>query len=113
MSRESRLKEYARPLRPENWQGAGRDQANIDRWSERATKESQIAARALGPVHGGPLGTKDQDLPSLPSTGKRQESRPTAMGPREPRNINKRMRGEDDLNHVGESNYMAGIRRTV
>jgi hypothetical protein len=29
MTRESRLKEYANPTRAGNWNGAGRDQANL------------------------------------------------------------------------------------
>jgi|tagenome__1003787_1003787.scaffolds.fasta_scaffold16288563_2 hypothetical protein len=40
MSRQSRIKEYSNPTRAANWQGAGRDQKNLDRFSERATENS-------------------------------------------------------------------------
>jgi hypothetical protein len=102
MSRLERLREYARPSRPENWQGAGRDQANIDRWSERASENSQVAPRAAkGEVR-------------VPDTGKRTELRDTAMSPRTSRKVDAAMRGadEDDLNHVG-SPFMRDVRRTT
>jgi hypothetical protein len=100
MSRIERLKEYARPLRPENWQGAGRDQANIDRWSARASENSD------GADHRG----SDGEM-KLPSTGRRQESRPTEMGPLVPRKINSVMvDAKSDLNHEG-SDYMKSVRR--
>ena len=99
MSRLDRLKEYAKPTREANWQGAGRDQANIDRWSQRATEESKIAPRASG----GEM--------KLPSTGRKVETRDTAMSPRTSRKVDAAMRGEGDLNHVGGSDYMNSIRR--
>jgi hypothetical protein len=98
MSRLERLREYARPTRRENWQGAGRDQANIDRWSDRASDNSKIAPRASG----GEV--------KVPNTGKQTALRDTSMSPRTSRKVDAAMRGEDDLNHVGSS-YMAGIRR--
>ncbi len=99
MSRLDRLKEYAKPTRAGNWQGAGRDQANIDRWTDRAADNSKIAPRAT-----------DKAM-ELPATGKRQELRDTSMSPRTSRQIDARMAGKDDPNHFG-SDYMKSIRRT-
>ena len=100
-NRIERLKEYAKPLRPENWQGAGRDQANIDRWSARASENSDgDRHRATG-----------TERAEAHDTGKRVESRPTEMGPRVPRKINSVMSdARRDVNHIG-SDYMKSIRR--
>ncbi len=38
MSRIERLKEYVRP--GSGWNGASRDQRNLDRWSQRASRNS-------------------------------------------------------------------------
>jgi hypothetical protein len=99
--RIDRLKEYARPTRRENWQGAGRDQGNIDRWSDRASDNSQIAPRA-------PSGEV-----KVPDTGKRTELRDTAMSPREARKADARMVAKEDTNFVGDSSFMAGVRRNA
>jgi hypothetical protein len=96
-----RLKEYAKPLRKENWQGAGRDQSNLDRWSQRATEESKIAPRASG----GEM--------KLPSTGKQPALRDTSMSPRTSRKVDAAMCGKDDLNVVGSSPFMRDVRRTT
>jgi hypothetical protein len=101
MSRLDRLREYEKPLRKENWQGAGRDQANIDRWSDRATDNSKIAPRASG----GEV--------KLPDTGKQTALRDTGMSPRAARSADKRMAAKDDQNFVGDSSYMAGVRRNA
>jgi hypothetical protein len=44
MSRQDRVKEYANPQHGP--QGAGRDQKNLDAWSDRAEENSQLAPRA-------------------------------------------------------------------
>jgi hypothetical protein len=99
-NRIERLRQYSKPTRAGNWQGAGRSQENIDRWSERASDNSQIAPRASsGEV-------------KVPDTGKRTELRDTAMSPRTSRKVDAAMRGEDDLNHVG-SPFMRDVRRTT
>jgi hypothetical protein len=41
-NRIERLKQYANPRSRENWNGASRDQKNIDRWSQRARDNSLI-----------------------------------------------------------------------
>jgi hypothetical protein len=97
MSRSSRLKEYAKPNRRENWNGAARDQANIDRWSDRATDNSKIAPRA-----------SDGEM-KLPST--KMNLRDTAMVPKVSRGTDPRMVAKSDKNSSGDSTYMAGIRR--
>jgi hypothetical protein len=102
MSRISRLREYAKPTREANWQGASRDQANIDRWSERAAENSD------GADHRGSSGEV-----KLPDTGKRMDVRSTKSAQRTSAEIDARMRGKDDLNFVGDSSYMAGIRRNA
>jgi hypothetical protein len=99
MTRTDRLKEYAKPLRAANWQGAGRDQENIDRWSQRAADESKIAPRAPG----GEM--------KLPNTGRQMDVRSTTTAPREARNVDKRMVAKDDMNNVGDSAFLRGVRR--
>jgi hypothetical protein len=99
MSSLDRLKQYEKPLRAGNWQGSSRDESNISRWSNRATAESKIAPRARG----GEM--------KLPSTGKQTELRDTSMSPRAARNADARMVAKDDKNFVGDSSYMAGVRR--
>jgi hypothetical protein len=92
-----RLREYARPTRPENWAGAGRDQADIDRWTEWCSENSNQGTRAKdGPIE-------------LPNTGK-VKTRPTEMSPRTSRKVDAAMRGDGDLNNVGSS-YLRGVRR--
>lgn len=107
MSRLDRLKEYANPQRGRH--GAASDKSNFDFWINRATENSQIAPRAKGPVHGGPPGTYGEDAPALPST--KVTGRATAMRPKVSRSVDALMRGRDDLNHVGGSDYMKSVRR--
>jgi hypothetical protein len=101
MSRMDRLKEYAKPLRPQNWQGETNDMANIDRWSGRATANSHLAPRATG--------IDETVMPH--STGKSMDMRSTTTAPREARNVDKRMVAKDDMNNVGDSPYLRGVRR--
>jgi hypothetical protein len=96
MSRQDRLdKEYSKPL--SGWQGNARDQKNIDRWSERATANSQCAPRASD----GPM--------KLPSTKVNQ--RDSDMRPYRPRtNV---ATNADELNIEGDSPFMRDVRRQV
>lgn len=105
MSRQERLKEYAQPTRRENWQGASRDQGNIDRWSERATENSDGADHRA-------TGTQRAEAHS---TGKRPVDRPTSMAPKQARNVDRNMvdAAKADTNFVGDSSYMRGIRRNA
>ena len=98
MSRIDRLKEYSKPQ--SGWQGCGRDQANIDRWADRASANSD------GDEH------RASDGPmKLPST--KINVRDTAMAPRVSRNVERTIKAaRADVNHVGSS-YMSGIRRTT
>jgi hypothetical protein len=112
MSRLDRLKEYANPMhgqRNGRFFGSASDKENLAEWSERASANSQIAPRATGPVHGGPPGTAGQDAPKLPST--KQNVRDSSMKPKVSRNVDAAMKGKDDLNHVGGSDYLKSIRR--
>jgi hypothetical protein len=97
MSRISRLREYSNPTKGQP--GAGRDQKNLDYWAGRATENSKLAPRA------------SKGEMKLPDTGKSMESRSTKSAPRTNAEIDKRMAGKDDLNHAGDSAYLAGIRR--
>ena len=109
-NRLERLREYAKPLRKENWQGASRDEGYIDRWSDRASEESQIAPRAAGTRStNGEVG-RDLDPPRMPSTGA-VANRDTSMRPREARKVDRLMAGDDDLNHVGSGSYLPEVRR--
>jgi hypothetical protein len=98
MSRIERLREYQNPQHGPH--GASRDKANLNYWSARA-KENSTGADTRG---------SDGEV-QLPATGKRQESRPTEMGPIVPRKVNSVMvDAKVDLNHVGGS-YLKDIRR--
>jgi hypothetical protein len=98
VTREQRIREYAKPAREENWNGASRDMKDIDRWSERAHRESD------GHRHRAKAGEM-----SLPSTGE-MELHSTATGaPADRRAVAKK-----DLNHdIEGSAYMKGVRRTA
>jgi hypothetical protein len=97
-NRIERLKEYANPTRAGNWNGASRDQADLDRWSKRATEQSQCAPRA-----------SDKAM-RLPDTNAKQQLDPKSS-PRTSAEIDARMSGRDDPNHVGGGGYMKTIRR--
>jgi hypothetical protein len=45
--REDRIKQYSDPLHRSNWDGRSHQDA-IDRWSDRASRHSQLADRAAG-----------------------------------------------------------------
>jgi hypothetical protein len=84
-NRIERLKEYANPTRSANWNGSSRNQADLDRWSKRASANS-IA---------------DDRVPSKP-------------GPKEPSKPGQgddfRRKANADKNDVG-STFMPGVRR--
>jgi hypothetical protein len=97
MSLEQRLKGYANPQKGPH--GAGRDQENLDYWSDRAKENSKIAPRA-----------SDGEM-KLPAT--RVTARDTEMKPYRSRNVDNAMKeAKADLNDVGSS-YMRGVRRGV
>jgi hypothetical protein len=93
--RIDRCEEYAG--KPKGLQGAGRSEANLKGWSERATENSEIAPRASD----GPM-----KLPSTTVT-----VRDSSMKPKVARKVNTAMAGRDDLNHVGTGGYLKNIRR--
>jgi hypothetical protein len=96
MSRLSRLEEYADPMRGPH--GSASDAQNLKDWSDEATRNSKIAPRASD----GPM--------NLPST--KVNVRDSAMAPKVSRNVDRAMRGKNDLNHVSDgSDYMKSIRR--
>jgi hypothetical protein len=98
MSLEKRLKGYANPQKGPH--GAGRDQANIDYWSDRATENSKIAPRA-------------SDGPMRLTSGKVMNTRDTGMQPYRSRNVDARMKALDDMDVAGDINFMPGVRRQV
>jgi hypothetical protein len=100
MSRLSRLKEYANPMKGPH--GSGRDEKNIAYWSNRASENSDGADHR---GYDGPM--------KLPSTGKRTELRDTATAPREARKADARMVAKADTNTTGDSPYLRGIRRNA
>jgi hypothetical protein len=101
MGRLDRLKEYSNPRRGP--QGVGRDQKNLDYWADRAKQNSKLAPRATG--------IDETVMPH--STGKSMGMRDTASAPRAARSADKRMAAKDDQNFVGDSSYMAGVRRNA
>ncbi len=97
MSRIERLKDYANPVSRANWRGAGRDKANIERWQERATENSD------GHKHRAKSGAM-----TLPDTGEvRLHDTSERHIPADPR-----ARAKSDPNFVGSSKYMPGVRRS-
>jgi hypothetical protein len=97
---EERLRTYSKPLDKSHWQGASRGMEDIDRWSQRASENSD------GWKHRAMSGEIE-----LPPTGRQIETRDTAMAPRVPRNANRAMVNAD-MNDVGSS-FMPGVRRTT
>jgi hypothetical protein len=91
-NRIERLKQYGNPRSRDNWHGASRDMANINRWSKRAEAESD------GHRHR----AKDDGI-ALPSTDNRQ-------GSDEPKTHEKAKR---NLNHEGSTKYMPKVRRNT
>ena len=98
MSRLSRLKEYADPMRGPH--GAASSKENLDDWSARATENSKVAPRAKG----GKM--------RLPSTGKAMGTRDTGMRPYAKRAMGDEVIAEakSDKNNVGSS-FMKSVRR--
>jgi hypothetical protein len=101
MSSLERLREYANPRRKENWDGQSSDKANIDRWSRRATENSD------GHRHRAKSGEIE-----LPSTG----SPPSSFHPRagSQSGVGKleaaHHQAKVERNHLG-SKYMSRVRR--
>jgi hypothetical protein len=110
-NRIERLKQNANPTRRQNWRGASRDKENIDRWSARASQNSEIAPRAKGRADIGGTLTAYSDPPEEHPTGRRMEMRPTDMPPKVSRAVDKAMvDAKHDRNHVGGS-HLRNIRR--
>jgi hypothetical protein len=98
MSSMERLRELQNPRSKKNWNGASRDQANINRWSGRASENSD------GRKHRAKSGEIE-----LPNTNVELHS--TAAPPRRDRKVDAHMAGKRDQNFVGSSDYMPGVRR--
>jgi hypothetical protein len=98
MSRQDRLKAYSDPTRGPH--GCGRDQENLDYWSDRAEANSAIAPRASdGPMR-------------LTST--KVNTRDSSMKPFRSRNVDDAMReAKADLNDSGGGPFMRGVRRNA
>ena len=89
--------ETRRLQRPSIWQGASRDQGNIDRFSQRATANSELAPRASD----GPM--------KLPST--KVNTRDTSMRPYKSQGEAMRREAMADRNIEGDSPFMRSVRR--
>lgn len=97
MSREDRCKAYA--AKPKGLQG-GADQASLDQWATRASKNSEIAPRASRKL-------------DLPSTGKQTALRDTDGAPFRSRSVDARMKAQDDMNIAGDTSYLPTVRRNA
>jgi hypothetical protein len=98
VTRQKRLNQISNPQRGPH--GAGRDMANVDFWSARASENSRIAPRASD----GP--------PKLPST--KVNVRDTSMRPYASRKSGDVIeQAKASLNNSGDSPYLRGIRRTT
>jgi hypothetical protein len=100
MSRQDRLREYAKPARPENWCGAGREQSYIDRWSERATENS------ITPKNVDKFRAKSGEM-DLPSTAE------TMPRPNPGRSGDQREQAKAGKNFVGTDSYYPKVRRNA
>ena len=100
MSRIDRLKEYAKPARKENWSGASRDMANIDRWSDRAHDESDAVEHRAS----------TRKTPKLQDTGTARVHS-SSKPPRHDPAVDARMVAKRDTNTAGLTGYARGIRR--
>jgi hypothetical protein len=106
---EDRLKGYAKP--DKGWHGRSH-MDNINRWSSRASTNSQLAPRAAGKPSTNGVPERDLDPPSLPSTGKRVETRDTGMKPFVKRSVEATLKAaRSDQNHLDEADYMPNVRR--
>jgi hypothetical protein len=106
MSRIDRLREYAKDKGPS---GASRDRANLDHYANRASENSQTAARATGKVSTNGKPTPGLDPPRVPSTGE-VKLRDTSMQPKVSRG-DARQTAKSDLNFVGSGSYLPKVRR--
>jgi hypothetical protein len=94
-----RLREYKNPRSTKWWDGES-TQANIDRWSRRASTNSDGRRhRATG-----------SEKVELPSTGE-VKVHSTASPPRCNRKVDAHMAGKDDPNYVSSGDFMPGVRR--
>jgi hypothetical protein len=110
-NRLERLQSYKRQEGP---RGAGRDMRNLDYWAERATENSDgHKHRALS----GKVRLTDTVGRGVPPDAQRVADRFTPNENRKPyyRNEGPKMRekGKRDPNHIDESDYMPGVRRTT
>ena len=84
--------------------GNGRSAANIRYWQDRASENSIIDVADFRATPG----NRDPKVPSTtrdPSTVRGSVDKTGK--------IDRLMKGKDDLNHDGSSDYMPGVRRTV
>lgn len=107
-----RLERYADPSNKANWRGAGRDQKNIDRWSERASRNSEIAPRAAGDPSTNGSRQMLQDPPKVPPNGGRAMPHSTEAPPRRKPQVDAYVEGRKNLNHTGGS-FVPKVRRTT
>lgn len=93
-----RLKGYENPQKGPH--GCGRDQENLDYWSDRAKANSNLGTRASdGPMR-------------LPST--KVTARDTGMKPYRSRSVDNVMKeAKADTDDSGGSSFMRGVRRQV
>src|SRR6266550_4071927 len=111
VTRSSRIKDYSNPNSPKNWNGASRDMGYIDRWSGRASDNSEIAPRAKGKTSNNGSTEKDRDPPRVHSTGKAMRLRDTEARPyRERSGDAMREAAKADKNHSDSSPYLKGVR---
>jgi hypothetical protein len=100
MSRLDRLKQYADPVRKENWRGAGRDMENINRWSDRAAENS------ITPKNVDRFRAKGGEM-DLPSTGEIKVNPTTGRGG------DQRAEAKADKNFVGTADFLPKVRRNA
>lgn len=94
MSRQDRLKDYAKPRSL----AGTHDKALIQPWIDRASENSKLAPRAR------------KGEMKLPDTEK-MDLHSTSDAPRHDKDTDKRAVAKADKNFVGDSSYMAGVRR--
>jgi hypothetical protein len=111
-NRIERLRQYANPRSKENWQGPGRDQANITRWIERAIEHSDSRFHR---AKSGPVELTDTTNMGLPDGAKKIPARFTGNDGSKPYWPNEgpkmRKQAKRDLNHLG-SDFEKNVRRS-
>jgi hypothetical protein len=87
-----RVEQYRDPLHASNWDGRSTESA-ISRWSDRATRNSQLAPRAIGTRENNGSTERDLDLPAVHSSGRKMDLHSTSAPPKRDEAVDAKVSG--------------------